>query len=83
MRAVRLPGRADRTAERDNLHIVANPVLLGEHLHQVVFDLLRIRFFRKTELFRDALHMRIHDDGRFPVNVAEDHIRSLPPDSSI
>ena len=70
-------GFADRAAERDQLRVDGDPVILRNGLHQSVFHFFRIFFFGETETAGQTSHVRINDDAGFAENVAADHVGCL------
>ena len=57
-----------------------HPLLLGDDLHQIGFDLVRVDEFRKSEPLRETRDVSIHTDGVLAISVAEHDICGFSSD---
>ena len=77
-RATRLPCYAERASMVNNLQRKLDPLLLGNDLHQILFDFHRRGLLGQVEPLRNSLHMRIHHhSGRNAVEGAEYDVGGL------
>ena len=63
------------------MRVPADPELLRHRLHELKFGARRVARRRESETVRDALHMRIHDERRLVVDVAENQVPRLAADA--
>lgn len=76
-------GDADRAAVGDHEVREEDPVLFGDKLFEVAFDLDGIRVCGEAEAVTEAANMRVHDDtARDAVGVSQDYIRGLASDTA-
>jgi len=80
----RLPRNADLPPMMDQLMAKLDPVVLRNHLLQILLDFHRIILLGQFEPPRQPPNVRVDDDpGRNAEPAAEDHVCGLSRDSSI
>src|SRR5262245_65721562 len=57
------------------------PLLFGEHVDELIVNLVGVVRAREAQALRDAEDVGIDRDGRLAERVAEDHVRGLEPDA--
>ena len=71
-------GLAEGSAVKAELMAESGLPGCGNVFPELVFDTVRIGFFREVKPFRKPFYMRVHDDRRYTEAFTEDHIRCLP-----
>lgn len=81
MLAIRPPGETARPAVTDDQMRIERPVFFRHQLHQIEFDLRRIRVTRQAQKPVDADHVCVHRDPRDPERIPQNDIGRFSADS--
>ena len=61
------------------MDIPQNPVVLWQHLHQIILYLFRLLLQGQAKLSGNPLYMGIHHNAWHMINISPDHISRLSP----